>query len=129
AVPVDGPSLHLTVGVKRAGAQAAIKPRPSFGLPWSATIDRLPPGRDFLIGLRPVLITSRPGDDTMPLELEHRGHTYRSPRAMRAIVESLDDSPRSFRALAEAVADRLDESSARLLLAMLAKDGLITTSA
>lgn len=127
AIPMNEPTLHLTVGVKtpRAETDGTAKFRPSFSLPWSATPDRLPPGRDFSIRLLVDFHKVADDDATAPsVVLAARGHTYRFPRAMLAIVELLSDrQPRSFVRVIER--SGRDEQTARLLTAMLIKEGLI----
>ena len=126
AVPMNEPVLHLTVGVKDPGC--GVRPRPSFNLPWSATAEGLPPGRDFVVSLTckiEGLIDADPG--ARSLELRSRGRTYRFPRSMQPIVEQLEKAaaPLPFERLVDAVAGRLDEAMVRMLLAMLMRYELI----
>lgn len=127
ALPMNEPTLHLTVGVKtaRSATDATTKLRPSFSLPWSATADRLPPGRELSIRLIADLHRIADSDaSAVSVDLTARGRTYRFPRAMLAIVELLSD--RRSRSFVEVIeASGLDEGTVRLLTAMLLKDGLV----
>ena len=101
------------------------KPRPSFNLPWSATPERLPAGRDFLITLNVVSRVVVNGD-SHPIELNYRGRTYRFPHGMQWVIEQLQSpAPLPMGRLVEAVASRLDEDTVRLLVAMLIKHELV----
>jgi Cupin superfamily protein len=101
------------------------KPRPSFNLPWSATPERLPAGRDFHITLNVVSRVVVKGD-SHPIELTYRGRTYRFPHGMRWVIEQLQSpAPLPMGRLVEAVASRLDEETVRLLVAMLVKHELV----
>jgi ribosomal protein L16 Arg81 hydroxylase len=146
AVPMNEPTLHLTVSVKysdelrqtllqgfdrdlveQSETGVTLKPRPSFSLPWSATPERLPPGRGFHIRLAvhsPMVVK---GDsDAASVELRCRGRRYRFPRGMRWIVEHLDErAPLPIDGLIASVAGRLDEDAVRLLVAMLVREGLV----
>jgi ribosomal protein L16 Arg81 hydroxylase len=106
------------------------KPRPSFSLPSSATPELLPPGREFSVRLkvRAHLVVS--GDlDAGAVELRCAGRRYRFPRAMRSIVEQLEDgAPLPIERLIEAVAGRLDEGMVRMLVGMLLKQDLVVIS-
>ena len=119
AVPMDEPTLHLTISVK-----SAPKTRPSFNLPWSATAEGLPPpGASFLIRLKlPPPLPVATGDESAPKEWRSRGHRYRFPRAMRSIVEALaDGTPRTIQAVVEAAGGEQDEGAVRVLVAMLVR--------
>jgi len=129
AVPMDEPTLHLTVGIKmpREGdAGSNVAARPSFSLPWSATAGRLPPGRDFLLRVtrsEPMEVTSR---DSASMELRCGNQAYRFPRIMEQIIERIDQAtPVSMRDLVDALAGDLDEEAIRLLVAMLVKADLV----
>ena len=101
------------------------KPRPSFNLPWSATPERLPTGRDFLITLNVVSRVVVNGD-SHPIELNYRGRTYRFPHGMQWVIEQLrSPAPLPMGRLVEAVAGRLDEDTVRVLVAMLVKHELV----
>jgi hypothetical protein len=130
AIPLDEPTLHLTVGIRmpREGDEASnVTPRPSFSLPWSATAARLPPGRDFLLrvnGSLPLVIAGN--TDATSIEVQCGNHSYRFPRAMLRIVEQLDQTaPVSMRDLVDGLAPDLDEEAVRLLVAMLVKSDLV----
>ena len=102
-----------------------LKPRPSFSLPWSATPDLLPPGRDFLVTLnvRCQLVVNA---DAGSVELRGGGRRCRFPRSMQWIIEQLDEgAPLPIGRLIEAVAGRLDEGMVRMLIGMLLKQGLV----
>jgi ribosomal protein L16 Arg81 hydroxylase len=104
------------------------KPRPSFGLPWSATPDGLPPGRDFLVKLNWQAVVNR-GPDSGAVEVHCRGRRCRLPGGMHWILEQLDAGvPMVFSRLIEAVDGRLDEGMVRLLVEMLVKQDLVTIS-
>jgi len=99
-----------------------LKPRPSFSLPWSATPELLPPGRDFLVRLsgHPQLVM-----DSDSVEVRCGGRRWRFPRSMQWIIEQLDDgAPLSIGRLMQGVAGRLDEETVRLLVGMLVKHDL-----
>jgi ribosomal protein L16 Arg81 hydroxylase len=101
------------------------KPRPSFSLPWSATPELLPPGRDCLVTLngqaRLVL-----NADEGSVEVRCGGRRFRFPRSMRWIVEQLDEgAPRSIGQLIQAVDGRIDEEMVRMLVGMLLQHGLV----
>jgi ribosomal protein L16 Arg81 hydroxylase len=99
-----------------------VKPRPSFSLPWSATPESLPPGRDFLVRLsgHPQLVM-----DSDSVEVRCGGRRWRFPRSMQWIIEQLDDgAPLSIGRLMQGVAGRLDEATVRLLVGMLVKHDL-----
>jgi ribosomal protein L16 Arg81 hydroxylase len=101
------------------------KPRPSFSLPWSATPELLPAGSDFLVRMSDRAQPTANGAGSF--ELRSNGRTLRFPRGMQWIVEQLDDSvPRPMSRIIEALAGRLDEESARMLVGMLVKEDLVT---
>ena len=122
AVPLNEPTLHLTISVKN---RSHCKPRPIFNLPWSATAEGLPPGRDFLIRL------TAPGSlhasaDASGVVLQHNGRSYRFPRGAIAIVDRIQDGvPLAVDELIDALANRFDEETVRLLVALLVKYNLI----
>jgi len=122
-MPLDRPTLHLTVGVK----DTEVKDRPSFSLPWSATADRLPPGTDFCVQLSgppPSIVDGQP--DAMSIEVVSLGRRYRLPRGVRTILSSLaDGGPVPMRQVIDSLARTLDESTVRLLLALLVKQNLV----
>jgi ribosomal protein L16 Arg81 hydroxylase len=104
-----------------------LKPRPSFNLPWSATLDGLPPGHDFLVRLkaRAHLVVTRDSDGEA-IELRCRGRRCRFPRSMQWIIEQLEEeAPRPISHLVDAVAGRLDEGMVRTLIGMLLKQDLV----
>jgi hypothetical protein len=128
AVPMNAPTLHLTVGVRKAGA--GFRSRPSFSLPWSATQELLPPGLNFAIWLRvPV---APPADDragAASFRVRCGGHTFRFPRSMQLVVERLNGDPTvTMDALVEALAPQLDEAMVRLLVGMLVEESLVSVS-
>jgi hypothetical protein len=105
---------------------ANLKPRPTFSLPWSATPEGLPAGRDFRVRLIGA-VHIEPGLDSgaMSLDLVWRSRRYRFPRSMRWIVEVLSATdPVGMPELLERLAGRLDEAAVRILLAMLVKNGI-----
>jgi hypothetical protein len=127
AVPMNEPTLHLTISVK-----SSPKARPSFSLPWSATAEGLPPpGVDFLVRLKlpaPQPIPTRGDSTTSQWQSRHR--SYRFPRAMRAIVEALaDGTPRTVQDLVDGAGGALDEGAVRVLAAMLVRLDLATIDA
>ncbi len=128
AVPMNAPTLHLTVGVRKAGG--GFRSRPAFSLPWSATQALLPPGRDFAVRLR--LPAAAPADDrggAAAFHIRCGGHTYRFPRSMQLVVERLNESL-SVRmdGLVEVLAPQLDEAMVRLLVGMLVEENLVSIS-
>lgn len=126
AVPMNEPTLHLTVGVKGPG----LKPRPVFGLPWSAIAERLPPGADFSIRLKGEISKTGEEADAAPIERQSRGRTYRFPAAMRWILEQLEqETPIAFGQLVESSRGRLDGETVRLLVTMLARFDLVEIAA
>jgi hypothetical protein len=119
AAPMNEPTLHLTISVK-----SSPKSRPSFSLPWSATAEGLPPpGIDFSIRLKlPPPQPVAGGENAATSEWQGRGHGYRFPRAMRAIIEALADGrPRAVQDVVEIAAGSLDEEAVRVLVAMLVR--------
>ena len=119
AVPMDEPTLHLTISVK-----SAPKARPSFSLPWSATADALPPaGTSFLIKLKlPPPQPVAEGVDAAARQWHSRGHTYRFPRAMRSIIAALaDGTPLTIQDIVTSAGEELDEGAVRVLVAMLVR--------
>lgn len=127
AIPMNEPTLHLTVGIKNP-REMAIKPRPFFGLPWSATGDGLPPGRDFRIALS-VGAHVPAADDLGPtaVRVQHRGRRFKFPRGTKWIIERLTEGvPVPVGAVIDRLSDRLDDGDVRLLLAMLVKHDIVT---
>ncbi len=123
AVPMDEPTLHLTVSVK-AGSNR--KARPAFSLPWSATPERLPPGRDFVVRLvaqDPVVVGGEGVSGSFELVCGSR--TYRFPHSMRVVLDRLRGGPLPFDRLLEAVSHQLDEQAVRVLVALLIKEELV----
>ena len=122
AVPINEPTLHLTISVKKT---SDLKPRPIFNLPWSATAEGLPPGRAFLVRLTaPASLHAQV--DASGVVLQHGGRSYRFPRSVIAIVDRLEDGrPLRFGGLIDSIADRVDDETVRLLVALLVKHGLI----
>ena len=122
AVPMNEPTLHLTISVKTT---KDIKPRPTFNLPWSATPEGIPAGRDFIVRLiapSSLHVTA----DATGVVLQHSGRSYRFPRGVIAIVERLDaGAPLPVGVVIDSLADRIDEATVRLLVALLVKHGLI----
>ena len=105
-----------------------MKPRPSFGLPWSATPEGLPPGRDFLVTLSAHVVVNH-DSAAGGLEVRDRGRTCRFPQSMRWILEQLDArAPLVMSGLIEALDGRLDEGMVRLLVEMLVKQDLVAIS-
>jgi hypothetical protein len=104
-----------------------VKPRPSFNLPWSATPERLPPGRDFSVRLNArARLGSINDSDGGAIELRCGGRRCSFPRQMRWIIERLDDrAPLPIGRLIEAVAGRIDEEMVRMLVGMLVTQGLV----
>jgi ribosomal protein L16 Arg81 hydroxylase len=104
-----------------------LKPRPSFSLPWSATPDGLPPGRDFRVtlnGSSRLLVRSDPAAES--IEVRCGGRTWRLPRRTQSILEQLaDGTPQPIGRVIEAVAGRLDEAMVRLLVGMLVRQDLV----
>ena len=101
------------------------KPRPIFNLPWSATAEGLPPGRDFLVRLTagaPLDIKSDAGG----VVLQHAGRTYRFPRSVTAILDQLAaGAPQPIGDVIDMLAGRFDEETVRLLVALLVKHDLV----
>jgi ribosomal protein L16 Arg81 hydroxylase len=104
-----------------------VKPRPSFNLPWSATPERLPPGRDFSVRLNAqARLGSINDSDGGAIELRCGDRRCSFPRQMRWIIERLDDrAPLPIGRLIEAVAGRIDEEMVRMLVGMLVTQGLV----
>ena len=122
AVPMNEPALHLTISVKTT---SGFKPRPVFNLPWSATAEGVPHGWDFHVRLTAPSSLDATAD-AGGVVLQHSGRSYRLPRGVLAIVERLEDgTPRPIRDVIESVAERVDEETVRLLVALLVKHGLI----
>jgi hypothetical protein len=124
AVPMNKPALHLTLSVK---TETTVTPRPSFSLPWSATPELLPPGRDFRVRLNlGSQLVAHNHSESGSVEWRCGGRKYRFPRSMQWIVERLYvESPMPIGGLIEAVAGRLDEDMVRMLVGMLLTEGLV----
>ncbi len=123
ALPMNEPTLHLTVSVK---TESDVKPRPSFSLPWSATPELLPPGRGFTVQMSGRSEAASNGSGPGAYELRLGGRTFRFPSGMQWIVEQLaDGSARPFSDIVDGLAGRLDEEMIRLLVGMLVKQNLI----
>jgi hypothetical protein len=119
AVPMNEPTLHLTISVK-----SAPKTRPSFSLPWSATAEGLPPpGISFLIRLKlPPPQPVAEDVDASTRQWHSQGHTYRFPRAMRSIIAALvGGTPLTIQDVLGSVGEELDEGAVRVLVAMLVR--------
>jgi hypothetical protein len=127
AVPMNEPTLHVTVSVK---TETHATPRPSFSLPWAATSELLPPDRSFFVRMNvPSQLVIHKNADAEPGEWRCGGRRYRFPRSMQWIIEHLGDGgPLPFGGLIEAVGGRLDEGMVRMLVGMLVKEGLVTIS-
>ena len=124
AVPLNEPTLHVTISVKDP---SDCKPRPIFNLPWSATAEGLPAGRGFLVRLiAPGSLQIRADASGVVL---HRGRSYRLPHGAIAVVDRLQDGmPLPVGELIDAFADRFDEQTVRLLVALLVKHDLIAVA-
>ena len=123
---LDGLSLDL-VDQYFCESGGNSKTRPSFNLPWSATLEGLPAGNGVLVRLKGrshVVASSGPGGEA--IEVRCRGRVCRFPRSMQWIIEQLDENtPRPISDLIVAVAGRLDEGMVRTLVGMLLKHDLI----
>jgi ribosomal protein L16 Arg81 hydroxylase len=106
---------------------SSVKPRPSFNLPWSATPEGLPPGRDFFVRLKaPSYLVAGNAPVGGAVELQCGGRRCRFPRGMLGIIEQLNDSaPLPVGRLIDGVAAQLDEGMVRLLLEMLVNEDLV----
>jgi hypothetical protein len=107
-----------------------LKPRPSFGLPWSATPEGLPPGDDFLLTLtgHPRVVVN--GKDDTSVEVHEGPRQYRFPRAVGRIIQQLDRGETlAIDRLIERLAPPLDAATVRMLVGMLARHGLVAISA
>ena len=123
AVPLNEPTLHLTVSIR---TDAAVKSRPSFGLPWDAMAEGLPGSGEFQVALNARSGLSVSGTIGPSIEVRCNGRAFRFPRAVRLIIDELDgDTPRPIGDLVAALAGRLDEEVVRLLLEMLVKQDLV----
>jgi ribosomal protein L16 Arg81 hydroxylase len=109
---------------------ATVRPRPCFSLPWSATPERLPRGRDFAVRLNVhAPLVRRSDSDRRWDEVRCGGRAWRFPPGMHLIIEQLSDgSPVPIGRLVEAVAGRLDDAMVRLLLEMLVTHDLVAVS-
>src|SRR5262249_50417299 len=126
AVPLNEPPLHATVSVKDPGEPGGhAKRRPSFTLPWSAAPGTQLDGAHVSIVLK-APIDEITGGESGSLHLQSRGHAYRFPRAMRALLDELDDErPRPIGEIVDALARVLDADTVRLFVAMLVREGLV----
>ena len=103
-----------------------LKPRPSFDLPWSATPDGLPRGRDFLVTLKSPAAIVPNGASDGSIEVECSGRTYRFPRSMGRLIDRLDaGASLSIGRLIDAGSGTLDEAMVRTLVAMLLTHDLV----
>jgi ribosomal protein L16 Arg81 hydroxylase len=123
---IDGLDADV-VGQYFSETGSNFKPRPSFSLPWSATPEGLPPGRDFLVRLKghvdPVLNRD---SNTGTVELRSGGRRCLFPRSMQWIIEQLEEgAPLPISRLIEAVDGQLDEGTVRFLVEMLVKQDLV----
>jgi ribosomal protein L16 Arg81 hydroxylase len=101
------------------------KPRPKFSLPWSATPDLLPGGREFQVQMS-ARVQAATNGSAGSFELRCSGRTLRFPAGMRWIVEQLGDGvPRPMGGVIDAVAGHLDEDMVRMLIGMLVRENLI----
>jgi ribosomal protein L16 Arg81 hydroxylase len=131
AVPMSEPTLHLTVsirnpcGEKFAETGSNFKPRASFSLPWSATPELLPPGREFLVRMHAHAGITTVGSNA-GLELRCGGRAWRFPQGMQCVIEMLNDgSAVPISRLIEGVAGRLDEEMVCMLIGMLVRENLV----
>jgi hypothetical protein len=131
AVPMNEPTLHLTVSIRNpCGEQFAetgsnFKPRASFSLPWSATPELLPPGREFLVRMHAHAGITTVGSNA-GLELRCGGRALRFPHGMQCVIEMLNGgSAVPMARLIEGVAGRLDEEMVRMLIGMLVRESLV----
>jgi ribosomal protein L16 Arg81 hydroxylase len=107
-----------------------LKPRPSFGLPWSATPEGLPPSGDFLLTLKghPRVVVN--GNDDASVEVHDGPRQYRFPRAVGRIIQQLERGETlALDRLIERLAPPLDAATVRMLVGMLARHGLVAISA
>jgi len=104
-----------------------LKPRPSFSLPWSATPEGLPPGRDFSVELKgpsPRLSEAEPR--AAAIDVRWRGRTCRFPRSMQPVLEQLKaGTPVPMDRLLRALGSRLDEQTLRAMIEMLVAESLV----
>jgi ribosomal protein L16 Arg81 hydroxylase len=109
-----------------AATGSNLKPRPVFNLPWSATPEGLPPGKDVSLTLNRRTPLSVHADGSAAVILRHGGNAYRLPRGVTAILDELEGGAgQPIGRLIEAVASRFDEETVRLLLAMLVKHDIV----
>jgi ribosomal protein L16 Arg81 hydroxylase len=103
------------------------KPRPSLSLPWSATAQLLPPGREFLVRMRVhAQVVAGHGASARSYDVRCGGRTFRFPRSMQLIVEQLSDGlSRPIGHLIDDMATQLDADMVRMLVGMLLKEGLV----
>jgi ribosomal protein L16 Arg81 hydroxylase len=102
------------------------KPRASFNLPWSATPELLPAGREFSVQMHDRVYATSDGASAGSFELRFSGRTLRFPGAMKWVVEQLDDrAPRPLSGIIDGVAGRLDEEMVRVLVGLLVKESLV----
>jgi len=106
-----------------------LKPRPSFGLPWSATPEGLPPDDDLLLTLKghPHVVDS---NDDGAVQVRDGRRQYRFPRGVSRIIEQLDRGETlAIDRLVERLDPPIDAATVRMLVGMLARHGLVTVSA
>ena len=102
-----------------------VKPRPSFNLPWSATIDGLPAG-DFSVALEDGVRVAPHGSADSSIEVACGRRSYRFPRRMAWLIDQLDSSaPVPIGSLVAAAAGRMDADDVRILVGMLASCDLV----
>ena len=102
-----------------------VKPRPSFNLPWSATIDGLPAG-DFSVALEDGVRVAPHGSADSSIEVACGRRSYRFPRRMAWLIGQLDSSaPVPIGSLVAAAAGRMDAEDVRILVGMLASCDLV----
>jgi hypothetical protein len=128
AIPMNEPTLHLTIGVKNPrgmdDAGSDLHPRPSFSLPWSATPGVIP-AREFVVRLLPHARRRAGCLRERCFELRAGGRTFRFPRHMRQVLDRLDDGcSTGMGTLAADLSGALDGDAVRTLVAMLVKEGL-----
>jgi ribosomal protein L16 Arg81 hydroxylase len=107
-----------------------LKPRPSFGLPWTATPEGLPPGDDFLLTLKghPRVVVN--GNDDASVEVHDGPRQYRFPRGVGRILQQLDGGETiAIDRLIERLSPPLEAAAVRMLVGMLARHGLVAISA
>jgi len=103
-----------------------VKPRPTFSLPWSATVDGLPPGRSFSIALKERAHVVPAGASEASVDVACGGRTFRFPGRMRWLVAQLDPGgPTPIGHLIDAASGHMDEETIRTLVSMLLAHDLL----